>query len=81
LESTNQTTLDLVGVKNRIQVVEIRGGWGVRQRLSQLGIHPGDIMIIKRSGIFGGPLVVNVHNTDVALGRGMAKKVIVQLLS
>lgn len=81
MESTNQTTLDLVGVKNRIQVVEIRGGWGVRQRLSQLGIHPGDIMIIKRSGIFGGPLVVNVHNTDVALGRGMAKKVIVQLLS
>lgn len=81
MESSNQTTLNLVGVKSRIQVVEISGGWGVRQRLSQLGIHPGDIMIVKRSGIFGGPLVVNVHNTDVALGRGMAKKVIVQLLS
>ena len=78
LETTNGIFLDLVGVNTKAKVLEIRGGWGIRQRLGQLGIHPGDTLIVKRSGVLGGPIVVNVHNADVALGRGMAKKVIVQ---
>ncbi len=40
---------------SKVRVVEIRGGLGIRQRLSCLGIHPGDLMIVQASGIMRGP--------------------------
>ncbi len=70
-------TLDSVPKGKEVKIVEIRGGWGIRQRLNQLGINIGDRVFVKRSGIMGGPILVHVHGTEVALGRGMAKKVIV----
>ena len=72
-----QLTLDTVSNGKEVKIVEIRGGWGIRQRLNQMGINTGDVIFVKRSGVMGGPILVRVHGTEVALGRGMAKKVIV----
>lgn len=69
--------MDRVKNTTQVRVVEINGGWGVRHRLNRMGIHPGDIVLVKRSGIMGGPIVIQVHGMDVALGRGLAGKVIV----
>lgn len=54
------------------------GGWGIRQRLNQMGIHPGDQILVKRSAFMGGPVLIHVHGADVALGRGMTRKVVVE---
>lgn len=64
---------------NRARVVRIRGGLGVRQRLSCLGIHPGDLITLKRSGFMRGPVLVNIHGNQVALGRGIAAKILVEV--
>jgi ferrous iron transport protein A len=80
VESCQEITLDLVPLNSKVKVLEIFGGWGIRQRLGQLGINPGDIVVVIRSGILAGPIMVNVNNSEVALSRGMAKKVLVQLL-
>jgi ferrous iron transport protein A len=80
VESCQRTTLDLVPLNSKVKVLEIFGGWGIRQRLGQLGINPGDSVVVIRSGILAGPIMVNVNNSEVALSRGMAKKVLVQLL-
>jgi ferrous iron transport protein A len=80
VESCQRITLDLVPLNSKVKVLEIFGGWGIRQRLGQLGINPGDIVVVIRSGILAGPIMVNVNNSEVALSRGMAKKVLVQLL-
>ena len=37
-------TLDSIGENQKIKVVNVSGGWGIRQRLGCLGIHPGDII-------------------------------------
>jgi ferrous iron transport protein A len=74
----NQFTLDQVQGNQEVKVVRILGGWGIRQRLNQMGIHPGDKILVKRSAIMGGPILIRVHGSDVALGRGMTRKVIVQ---
>jgi ferrous iron transport protein A len=76
-EANKELTLDLVQKATSVEVVEIQGGWGVRQRLNQMGIHVGDKMVMKRSGIMGGPILIQVHGMEVALGRGMAHKVLV----
>jgi len=59
----------------RVRVKRIDGGWGMRQRLGQLGIHPGDEIIVTRGGALGGPIVISVHGIQVAIGRGMARKI------
>ena len=72
-------TLDSIGENQKARVVSISGGWGIRQRLGCLGIHPGDTITVKRSAIMRGPILINVHGNQVALGRGVARKIIVEV--
>ena len=73
-------TKDLASVRpgNKVKVVRIQGGLGIRQRLSCLGIHPGDLIVVQTSGIMQGPIVVNIHGNKIALGRGVAAKILVE---
>jgi len=60
-------------------VVEILGGYGLSRRLETLGIRQ-DVRIVKVSAqLARGPVTIQVNNTQVALGFGMASKIIVQL--
>jgi Fe2+ transport system protein FeoA len=61
---------------SRARVVEIRGGRGVRQRLSSMGIYPGETLSLVRGGR-GGPVIVEARGTRVVIGRGMAHRVMV----
>jgi ferrous iron transport protein A len=72
------TTLDRVYENRKSQVVDIQGGQRIRQRLGQMGIHPGDTITMLRIGALRGPILVEVHGSQVALGRGIASKVIVE---
>ena len=45
----------------RARVLDILGGMGVRQHLSALGIHIGDIILVKRRSVWGGPVLIEVH--------------------
>ncbi|MFO7888956.1 MAG: FeoA domain-containing protein [bacterium] len=75
----HKLTLDEVQMNQSVVVESIQGGFGARNRLNTMGIHKGDILTVKRSGIMKGPILVNVHGMDVALGRGMAGKVVVSM--
>ncbi len=70
-------TLDAVDARRSVTVFDIRGGWNIRQRLNQMGIHVDDVLEIRRCCSMGGPILVRVHGTEVALGRGLAKKIAV----
>ena len=54
-----------------------QGGYRLRVQLNNLGIHEGDEIEIKKKGAFG-PLLISVHNSNVALGRGVASKILVE---
>jgi Fe2+ transport system protein FeoA len=61
-------------------IVEIQGGFGLRNRLQSMGVRPGK-KITKVSGFFmRGPITVSIENMEVALGFGMGKKVIVEVV-
>ena len=72
------TTLDQIYENKKAKVIDIEGGAGIRQRLSQMGIHPGDIITILRYGALRGPILIEIHGSQVALGRGIASRVIVE---
>jgi DtxR family Mn-dependent transcriptional regulator len=52
------------------------GGRGMLGRCLSMGFTPGSLVkMLKNFG--GGPVLVKVHDTEVALGRGIAEKIIV----
>lgn len=58
-------------------VFAISGGRGVTRRLAELGFIPGEPIRVLSVG-WGGPLLVEVRGSRIALGRGMAAKVLVR---
>ena len=59
-----------------VAVVEVRGGQGMQKRLFNMGLRPGIELRVLNSG-HPGPFLVAVQDTRVALGHGMAHRVIV----
>jgi ferrous iron transport protein A len=59
-------------------VASVHGGLDVTQRLDAMGIRPG-VNLLKVAGqLFGGPVVVQVGNARMAVGFGLAKKILVR---
>jgi len=71
--------LDTVDVKRRVRVMVIDGGHRVRSHLNTLGIHIGDWLTVVERAPFKGPVLVEVNGTRLALGRGVAAKIQVDL--
>jgi len=60
-------------------VVQIQGGRGLTNRLSALGIRPGQRITKVSSMFMRGPVTIQVGNAQVAIGFGMANRIIVEL--
>ncbi len=59
-------------------VARIGGGYGLTSRVQNLGIRVGK-RINKVSSHFGqGPQIIRIDNTQIALGYGMAKRIMVE---
>lgn len=71
-------TLDKAKADRKVRILRIDGGEGVRNRLHQLGIFEGGWLFVRRRSAFGGPLIIEYDSSQVALGRGMAEKIVVQ---
>lgn len=61
------------------KVVEIIGGKGFINRLEALGIVPGAEIEKISEQIMHGPVVIKIGNTQVALGYGMAQKIMIKV--
>jgi Fe2+ transport system protein FeoA len=60
-------------------ITEYRGGKGVYSKLRQLGLTPGRKVKVLRYAPLGGPLMLDVGGRSVALGRGIADRVHVEV--
>jgi len=60
------------------QIIKIAGGRNLKSKLTQLGLHVGDQVHVLRRAPFGGPVLVECNGREVALGRGVAEKIIVE---
>jgi Fe2+ transport system protein FeoA len=65
-----------------LRIVNLTGGEGVRRRLMALGFHKDDLVELDGRAILRGPLLVRncTSDTTIALGRGVAQKVLVKLV-
>ena len=59
-------------------VIQIKGGHGLTRRLESLGIRPGQMVVMTSGPFMKGPVTLRVGQGQVALGYGMAGKVLVE---
>lgn len=60
-------------------VVQIQGGLGLVSRLNAIGIRPGKKITKVSAMLMRGPITVRVSRAQVAIGFGMARRIIVEL--
>jgi len=71
-------TLDEVPEGSRAVVVDVaEQGWGLRKRLLEMGLVPGTTVEVVRNS--RGPILVRVRGATLALGRGLARKIVVEV--
>ena len=73
-----QMPLVLATPGERVRVMEIRGGEGMRRRLAAMEILPGAVLEVVNAS---GAVIINVEGSRVALGHGMAHRVLVALIA
>ncbi len=61
-----------------VKVVNISGGKNSRTTLAQLGVGIGSTILIRRNAPFSGPLLIENNGTSIAIGRGIAAKIMVE---
>jgi ferrous iron transport protein A len=79
MSDSKQVTLRQMQAGQSGIVAQIQGGHGLISRLSALGIRPGKKITKVGSMFMRGPVTVQLDSTQVAIGFGMANKVIVEL--
>ncbi len=63
---------------DRVRVVELTGGDEARRRLEEMGLLPGEeLTVVNKLG----PVIVGLKGGRVAIGRGLAQKVMVEPLN
>lgn len=71
------TSLDFLKVNDRAKISDISGGCKMKKRLYELGLHKGaDFKVVKNDF---GPLIVCISGHKLALGRGLAASVLVEI--
>lgn len=73
-------TIDLTRMRQgeRGRVIDIQGGWGLLRKMETLGIKQGTEIVKVSSQLMRGPITIRVGNTQVAIGFGMARRIMVE---
>jgi len=75
-QSPQTFPLSMAAVGDRVRILSHRPGKGIEKRLSGLGLHPGSVVeVVQQQG--GGGLVVAREGGRIALGLGIALKIMV----
>jgi ferrous iron transport protein A len=60
-----------------VTVIGVRAGRGLQKRLADMGLIPG-VQIRVIASQMSGPVVIDLKGARVALGRGIAQKIVVR---
>lgn len=62
-----------------VVVCDFAAGQGLEGKLQRYGLFRGDRLRLVRSAPLRGPLLVELEGRELALGRGMAEKILVEM--
>lgn len=63
-----------------VRIIRVDAGRGAVRNLNNMGLFPGITVRVVRKSRLGGPVIVDSRNTEVAIGRRLANRIIVEVL-
>ena len=60
-------------------VINVQGGVGLIRRLGSMGIRPGKKITKIGAQFWRGPQIVKADNTQVAIGFGIARRILIEV--
>lgn len=70
--------LSMLGAGERARLLKVSANESLVSRLNAMGLTPGvEVTVIQDAG---GPLLLSVRNSRLALGRAMARKILVEIV-
>lgn len=73
------TTLEKLKRGQWACIREIHGGIALRKRLWSMGLHIGNRVDVIQNGVFGGPVLLAIQGSEMAIGQGQARKIVVEV--
>lgn len=81
MSDEKQVFLDQMQAGQSGIIMGIEGGHGMVMRLNTMGIIPGKKITKISSQLMRGPVMIEVDRARIALGFGMAKRILLQLIN
>jgi len=75
-KTRNYLSLAFLQEGKKARVIDIFGGRGMVRRLMEMGLSPGSEVTVVRNSL--GPMIVEVRGVRLALGRGLASRIVVE---
>lgn len=70
--------LSMLGPGERARLLSVNANEGLTSRLNAMGLTPGvEVTVIQDAG---GPLLLSVRDSRLAVGRDMAQKILVEII-
>ena len=63
----------------RVRIISFEAGRGLKAKLNQFGLYPGDYARVVRLAPFDGPVLLEVRGMEIALGRNIAERILVEV--
>ena len=68
-----------IPIGTRVKFSSLENIQSLQIKLNQYGLYQGDIMRVARMAPLGGPILIEVNGREIALGREIAEKILVEL--
>jgi ferrous iron transport protein A len=62
----------------KAKILRLEGGPGFQRNVRSRGMREGKILEVVTRHPIGGPIVIEIDGRETAIGRGMAKRIIVE---
>lgn len=77
----NETTLARLKQGDKATVMALQGDGGFQHRVRSVGLKENKLLRVVARHHLSGPLVVEIGQRQISIGRGMARKIIVGRVS
>lgn len=63
----------------KARITRLEGGYGFQRNVRTRGIREGKVVEIVTRHPIGGPIVIEIDGRETAIGRGMARRIFVEV--
>lgn len=74
-----QLTLNKLNNGETGKITGFNGGQGLIKKLNAMGVRIGKNVTVISDSFIGGPVTIQINNSKISIGKGMASKIVVEV--